>query len=350
MRGKRENRNPESRKNKIKYAAGAGAIAGLLAVAFFVPQLVFEVRDGVDTSGYRFESMQVQDVTLLGTAYETSLYNRLARFAREESQEVRLYVAGQDMEPDQELYTFLLSDEGLYQESVTFWTDTSVIPYFFRSHFEVTAWKQYVIYSDDYANGVDFILWYLELSAPNGAVLKLLMDADDGAVYGLRVSYGELENPSGTEETTWLWDYNELFGGSSLGDIQDRKEFGMLLFYYMGGLKELEDVSSYAAAVYGLESKTIFYDTTGGTEIRTDSNRLSDETQKQWEALRDQIGFVICDGEKQIDVTFPYGEFSENFRMQIESEGYYFKEYGCFYPEVMIGFPAVCELIPEFIQ
>jgi hypothetical protein len=322
----------------------------LLAAAFFVPQLVFQVQDGVDTSGYQFESMQVQDVTWLDNAYETSLYNRLSRLAKEESEGKGLYVAGQDMEADQGLYTFLLSEEGLYQDSITFWTDTDVIPYFFRSQFDITTRRQYVIYSDDYANGVDFILWYLELYAPNGAVLKLLMDADDGAVYGIRVSYGDLEDSFVTDETTRWWDCDELFGGSALGDVQDRKQFGMRLFYYMGGLGELEAVSSYAAEAFGLENTVALYDVKGGAEVRTDSSRVSAEAQRQWDALADQIGVVVSDGERRIDVTFPYGEFSENFRMQIESAGYYFEEYGRSYPELTIGFSSIYERIPEFTE
>ncbi|WP_460602040.1 hypothetical protein, partial [Escherichia coli] len=55
-----------------------------------------------------------------------------------------------------------------------------------ENYYTITQWKQYVIYSDNYAKGVNFILWYIELEDLEGAKLKLLVDAEDNTLYGLK--------------------------------------------------------------------------------------------------------------------------------------------------------------------
>ena len=72
-----------------------------------------------------------------------------------------------------------------------------------ESYYSVVTWKQYVIYSDHFEEGVNFILWYIEMQDEDGGTLKLLTDAEDNTLYGIKTE-GSSEALTATKNT---WKY-----------------------------------------------------------------------------------------------------------------------------------------------
>lgn len=111
----------------------------------------------------------------------------MGNFAEGISAGENYYVAVQELEAGDEINNYLYSESGLYSEMLQAFVDGGLLPYdFWISTAVVRQWKQYVIYSDNYAKGVNFILWYLDVESSGGVTLKLLVDAEDNTIYAVK--------------------------------------------------------------------------------------------------------------------------------------------------------------------
>lgn len=171
------------------YVLGAAGLVLLLLFSFFVPQLIFRLRDSYLCRDFVYEKQEDMDVALLGAAYEPSLGQRLRSFVEGQEKGRNFYVSVQEMEVTQELYQQLRGTTGiLYQQDIlAVMLDTGMVSYTFVSQdtFTINCWKRYVIYSDEYTEGINFIIWYLDLQADDGRRLELLIDAEDATLYAL---------------------------------------------------------------------------------------------------------------------------------------------------------------------
>ena len=169
------------------YVLGAVGLVLLLLFSFFVPQLIFRLRDSYLCRDIVHGEQEDMYVTLLGAAYEPSLGQRLKNFVEGQEKERNFYVSVQEMEVTQELYQQLRGTDGiLYQQYILeVMLDTGMVSYTFVAQDTITVnrWRRYVIYSDEYTEGVNFIIWYLDLQADDGRRLELLIDAEDATVY-----------------------------------------------------------------------------------------------------------------------------------------------------------------------
>lgn len=188
-------------KHTLQYGAGLLTFVLLIVSALWLPQVFFEVSDALRYGEVSLMEQEKPDVLTLTTGYEESLYRRLESFAEGRAGQQQYYINKQPKEVTEDIREFLFESElrfhayGIYQdvivrrflESLGFSPDTFAR----KTGMELYQWNQYVIYSDDYAQGVNFILWCFGLKNPSGDNLTILMDAHDYTVYAVQTTGGE---------------------------------------------------------------------------------------------------------------------------------------------------------------
>lgn len=333
MSGEKNRR--KNRSSKI-YAVGAVVLAALIFAAFFAPQLIFHIQDNLLCRENRFDIQEEQDITLLSTSYETSLYNRLLRFAEDEQTGAQMYVTARELTPNQELEEFLHSDIGLQQDVIWLLADSGMIPYELleENQYRATEWKQYVIYSEDYNRGVNFIIWYVRLESTNGFVYRLLLDAQTGSVYGIQ-----------SDNSAWLAQQGNIkveehitlseFLGISIESETDGMDAWTSLAYYFGGFQEKE---------YFVTEMEERYENLAIDGYLKEP--YLDKTDILWS--KEYVSKRVTDNEVWYSFTFPYGEYSLDFRIRQDSDVFFVEKYYNVVVDMTIGFPDIYELIPEF--
>ena len=213
------------------YVLGAAGLVLLLLFSFFVPQLIFSLRDSYLCRDIVHEEQEGADVTILRAAYEPSLGQRLKNFVEGQERGRNFFVSVQEMEVTEELYQQLRGVNGiLYQQDIlTAMMEIGMVSYIFLNEINVNCWKQYVIYSDEYTEGVNFIIWYLELEADGGRQLELLVDAEDATLYALCTKRNKLV----TAATATRWEINDLIEIVNLGEL-----WYFLNYYYQSISRE----------------------------------------------------------------------------------------------------------------
>lgn len=188
-------------KRTLKYGIGILAFVLLIVSALWLPQVFFEVSDALMYGEVSLMEQEKLDVLTLTTGYEESLFRRLAGFAEGLAGQRQYYVDEQPKEVTEEIREFLYASDlrfyadGIYADVIMGMFTTELLGYtpdtFARkTGLELYQWNQYVIYSDDYAQGVNFILWGFGLKNSLGDNLTILMDAHDYTVYAVQLTCG----------------------------------------------------------------------------------------------------------------------------------------------------------------
>lgn len=359
MSGKRKQRkgtqkSVNKQRNRLIYAVAILTLTAMVGVAFFSPGWVFDFQDNRQCRDVTLEERENVDVAVLSTNYESSFYQRMINFAEGQAEKTDYYVASEELTDYQQLRDFLDSENGLNKESI--WTLVGaglLSEQFFGVEFEITAWKQYVIYSDDYAKGVNFILWYIELESADEDIgtCKLLLEANTGEVYGIQADTGgTLLNYDVEYDKSIIsveYSLEEYLGLTSMDVYSDA---WMTLAYFYSGLTE-SDFFQYYDKFYGAIDGMY-----GGIHIEN-SNQSSYAVVE--EELKAKLGagssrwidflltypdILVQENGNRLECTFPYGEGSLVFRMQIAGS----ISYPWTLHDITIGFPAIYSLIPEF--
>ena len=177
-----------NRRRQVRYyAAIFSVLALLIAAAFFAPQILFQVQDAILCRDTVLTQQESLNVDTLSTTYEKSLEKRMQNFAEGLGEGDTFYTTSQSLALTSEVREYVYSDRGLFSNVVNEFAENGLLPwYIWEGDYTILRWKQYVIYSDDFAKGVNFILWYVEMQDPNGVIVKLLADAEDGTIYAIR--------------------------------------------------------------------------------------------------------------------------------------------------------------------
>lgn len=317
-------RNIRSGKGSSKaYAAACLGVMALLLCAFYLPQLLFQARDNVLCSDTVLSERESVDV-LIGDSYELSLHNRMYNFAEGLAKGVSYYVSEQDMEVDEELYDRL---NGLELDTIEVLMNFHLITPSFTKYFMIRQRKQYVIYSDDYAQGVNFIIWYLELAGPSGERLELLIDAETSTIYGIKAE----KNGLMTQGEIDSWQYY-LYGGSLASYLQN------------SGLEIINQLWFYLAMEFEAISMSEFQ-----TIYAFGQGYLSDYEIESEERFRQMA--VLSEGEwldeNNLVFSLPYEEYLLTLKLQMTLEA---SQSTCLYHDVFYGIESICRMIPEFME
>ncbi len=178
------------------------ALIILLGMALFAPKMVFSLQDTISLQRINLGRGEVWDITSLATKYEMSLGKRLESFAKGLKDSKAYYVTEVETNSKTEALEYL--DEMRSQDVfMTFLQGNSILDYL-SSQKSVDIWKRYVVYDENYENGVAFLLGYITLHDENGRILNILLDTETGTIYYLklesdetalnRIADGEVEN------------------------------------------------------------------------------------------------------------------------------------------------------------
>lgn len=334
-------KKPDPKKNRLKkgrdrrhkafgYTAEAFVIIVVLAAALFVPQIIFQVQDRILCGDITLGQKESMDVEMLGTTYEQSLEKRMQNFAEGLADLESFYVTSQNLTPDETLDSYLYSETGLYHPLITNFVYNNLIPIeIWEDIYTVTQWKQYVIYSDNYAKGVNFILWYIEMQDSDGAKLKLLADAEDGTLYGLKAEdstmYGVNMGYENLREAL-------RYGGAAI------EVWAYYALYYRATIEKKEEFFLWADKI-GMNLNGIEVDGSS-IEEKYNANKMAEVERQIQSMVRYQ-----CETEECARFLLPYGEASLDAVLAIEESE--FTEYYLF-PNITTGIRQIYEMVPEF--
>lgn len=294
------------------------ALIVLVAVAFFAPQVIFQAQDYFLCTNTNLSKREAMDVETLSTTYERSLKQRMQNFADGFGAGENYYVAAQDFEISQELYDFL--SDVMYQDIVLFYVDAGFIPIeFYQSECTVNQWKRYVVYSDDYTKGVNFILWYVEMQDKTGMVMKLLIDGEDGTIYALKTEPNEY---LARKETS----VHEISGAfTNINDIK-------YIVYddYLAGV--WANCAIYYEALFKSEANRYIADALAG-----DENLLWESEWHEYDGAGCALRFFLPYGHINLEFAVDIGEFDLGLKYVIYR-----------YPDFVMGVRQIYEKIPEF--
>lgn len=326
---------------RLKYGAGFFLLFALIASAILLPQAFFEMQDSLLNGKVSLDRKTPPDVLALETGYETSVYRRMANYAEGIDGQRRYYVDEQNRSLPDDAGIFLEeSASELFDGNFVLALFSGALGFHPESFFyegEISLWKQYVVYSDDYAQGVNFVLWCMALEHPAGYRLTLLMDAHDYTVYAVRAT-GREPSPDLTKgavnvatDSSYLMD----------GDVC----WALLNFYY--GVLNRDPLSDYLYAIEALR-KGWAADETSPMEIwnedsnriqlvLSDAGRLADGSDGEEFYARQIDGFAFrlpFAGHKlTFDIFSGWADGDGNSAGQ---------------PEITMGIGEIYELIPEF--
>ena len=317
---------------RVIYAAAVLGVVALLACAFYLPQFLFQIRDNALCSDTVLGERESVDI-LIGDSYELSLYDRMCNFAEGLARGVSYYVSEQDMEVDEELYALLYGNvDRIFQNPLQIMVQAHLVSPSFLYDLTIVQRKQYVIYSDDYTQGVNFIIWYLELAGPNGEKLELLMDAETYTLYGIKSEknglWGHDENIDWREYflTTDLERHIQIVGFSDVRDFW----LTMAINYEAISITQVETI--YYALGMDRVNKAIIVQ--GDDEEQETIRQLAVLSEGEW---RD---------ENELVLSLPYGEYLMDLRIQMLVD--FSQVYR--YHDAYLGFDAICGMIPEFME
>jgi len=321
------------------------AIVLVLVAVSYAPQLIFQVQDRILCGKTELGERESMDVEALSTTYELSLAKRMTNFAEGMASGDKYYVTSKELAVGQALYDYLDSSTGLYKSLLINLVEGALLNDVFLSgiqDLEVSQWKQYVIYSDNYAKGVNFILWYIELNAPDGERLKLLVDAETKTLYALK-----------TEENIHV--------PKNIGRAFRNRESLIAFWCYFATVyeavadtevnvwaerlyEEVERQSDEITDSYGAESYAI------DGYISVPYSKQEAEAALDYVYVKENLGFQS--GVNDFCFTLPFGEEHLDVDILLDEADVYYNYYGSsyyyVYPNITLGVRQIYELIPEF--
>ncbi len=347
------------------YLRLSAVLAAVVMTAFFTPQIIFRIQDSVLYRRTELGQREPMDVEALSGSYETDTHRRMMSFAEGLALGDSFYVTSKNLateENGEELNEYLYS-EVLYQGMGEWMMGQGLLPvdlYTLKYETVVSQWKQYVVYSDNYAKGVNFILWYVELDCVEDITVKLLADAKTGTLYALKVQGCKwAESSDYVQIKCW-----EAFEPERL------MELWLLAAAQFGVLSTDEDLQRLVTQALGTDAVTIWPESEadllqggmwpedGNGQVRWEEayeeiiiNMDAGQREKAYAAITTYIEEKIeADREgRSVRLLLPYEAasleiFMEIGELQTEVDGFSYE-----YPDITIGVRQLYEMIPEFL-
>lgn len=365
MELKRGRKKREYKKNiALGYSLGVLGLLLLISTAFLGPGFVFDMQDKIRCREIVTKSPEEVDITSFNTGYETSMYKRMARFAEGLAGGEEYYVSVQNMEITTEIRDWLgnywYDSVGI---SMLIWS-LGILPEEVLSY-ELIDWKRCVIYGDDFAGGVNFILWYMELGQEGKTVVKLLLDGETGDIYGVKTDFSSYSLVEGSAKYTRLSDAYGVNEAGTEGGLM--WEWCVLFSEYFGGITELDGILKYLGEMgYEFLFNNYYED-----DVQI-NNRGGVQIVEQWEAETEDVLLYRTDTEEydldemksmlqmlywetdpedgNMSFYFPYGENKMELCFRLNGKIRVFNKWGTRYMDVIFGFPEIYERVAAFME
>lgn len=365
---KRESEYGRRRHRILVYSLGTLGLVLLITAAFFGPQIVFAMQDDIRCSAVVSMSPEAVDITSFNTGYETDLYKRLERFAKGLAEGREYYVTVQDMELTTEIADWMVSEQGFYQEGfqVLCWNLRLIPDEVFG--YNLISWKRCVIYGDDFAGGVNFILWYIELGNNDEPAVRLLVDGETGEIYGIRTNFDAYFNAYFPDEggVAQAWD--------TLADFYDIYiyneevwELNVMLGDVYGGLETVDMLNwlvSMGCDFYPVDDGTVYVEIPADSEIlrqergymevnagkQPDYDWMNRYSVEEIQNFMQKLQWRVSEDGKCLDFNFPYNEGSLDFCIRLDGKIRGSKKWEKRFLDMTCGFPEIYERIPVFMD
>lgn len=301
----------------------------LMIIAVLGPQLLFAVQDNHKQGEIFMGERSQLDVTALNVGYPKVLRERLLNFAEGKINGKQYYATITDCTVDAEGYSIL--DNVLNHEWVTFLNDVGILWYDYENiskiGYNIEEWKRYVIYDENFENGVAFMAWYFTVTINDGMTIQLLVDVEDDTLYQLKVTFDDtLREWERYGYTEWEYFYSDMINTFFL----------YWRLYY--------DVNDFGNASYEEYLQNFGYFTDYGEKKKIYSEKENVSIEEVFPVYGD---VMINDDSVYLQQELPYGENSLYWKMKVlraatESESTEGKM------EITMGIEDIVELVPEF--
>lgn len=350
--GNSRNRNRKRRGAPFRYYVLILSVLSLLIVlAFFTPQVIFQVQDAILCKGNVLSQQENVNVESLSTTYEQSLGTRMTNYAEGLAGDDTFYVASQNLSDNDELSNYFYSDSCIHSDYVTGLVNANLLPMdLWEMEYSVSQWKQYVIYSDNFTKGVNFILWYIELQDSADRVIKLLADAEDGTIYAIRTEGNVV--PQEGKDRRMSRDYSYL-DEAGLNDSAVVELWGFYALYYRA--IDEDEIKDFYALVNELGWEGVTLVGIGDAAVNEEEETVAKEREmvikalgidERWQPILEKVKYHM-EGDDGIVFSMPYGDFSLEAVMDVPViEDVPWDMY--IYPNLTIGIRQIYEMIPEF--
>ena len=204
---------------KIYILCGIGMLL-LIILAFFLPQGIWSIQDRYQVNNLEVEERSNIDITQMHSEYEKQMYERMNSLTLQDLGAVTVAAIDYEQTNDTELYSLLeniFTGEWIGRLSeITLGVYSDVLT---AAFFEVEDCKKYIVYGEDYQDGVALMMWYLDIYMEEyDTRVKLLVDSETESIYYIKVvSYeGQQKNNYATNisyQTDWetlFWEIQKL--------------------------------------------------------------------------------------------------------------------------------------------
>ncbi len=343
----------KAKKSKKRTGGYQLCVAGLiLAVltAFFLPQGVFALWDSYRLKHTTLGEQDGGQFTLLNLSYEEDAGQRMSNFARgiASGRSYRTTSTDWNGEADKvsekrdaciyEMLNFMWAEfliDRRYLPGELMWGGSEI----YEEGFEVTDYKRYTIYDEDYEGGIAFSCIYLEIYYNDYLRFQLLSDFEDNTFYYMKLSSYPYTKWNSLQQ--YLRQYDGIWDADGMiyqlasyylpksrlsmdgEDVKETVNEQVELNYYEKGL--VYDASSDSQVV--MKGPSVIYQIYG--------------TMQTMETVKE-------DGGRHFEITaaFPYEEGVLNYEWLMDEK--INEEKGEDRIEFCIGIAEIGDLIPEF--
>lgn len=305
-------------KNGIIYIVMIGL---LVAVAMFLPQIIFSIQDAYEMNHTQVQVRSNLDITQLNLTYEKDLNSRIRNFLylKNKTATVIDYDASENSEV-QELVLSIFHEQWFEPLGYNFQV---IYEYINEIHYEknldsmISDCKKYLIHGADYQDGVALVMWYMDLDlSPLDIRIRLLVDAETNTIYYMRVTSAANQEKE-----------NTAYSGE-----KNQEE----ILYFM--LNVINSCYEFFYSYY--EADDVGFDIEGidVAEYYMDSTNATAKDERVW-----FIDSMIQENQCEVSFYLPYGELATDFLFHAEYNN-------GVYADVTMGLPIIGEMIPEMIQ
>lgn len=307
------------------YAACLTGMIVLMIAALLGPQIAFAVQDHYHVSGTEVKAREKLDVSKLNMTYEKDLYTRMSRFAQGGPYYATLIdseLPGDYSEIRNVIATSLTRSPIWMMVENSMLTD-DILFYDTMSSDNILKWEKYIIFGDDFRNGVSLMVRYIDYRTGDGTEVQLVSDVETDTLYYIKVTVGDSAGET-SQKTDKNWPNRDL-------DVV-MQDFEPFCQYYSQLCVEYYDTEEYrrmqAAAEANVDgfAEIAIYDASGEIPAGETSS------------------LVVDQGDGRFSLKLGYGDEYLDYSFQLTRRG------GNYYPDITAGIVQIGELIPELSQ
>lgn len=178
------------KKNMKTYGICIGGMLLLVAVALLLPQIVFTIQDRHRMISTEVEIRNSLTVSQVNSIYEKQMCNRMSKLAAMDLETANITAIDYDIREEAQIEVLL--ERIFNQEWMEALNDMTL--YSFGEMFEigykdVKKCKKYIVYGNDYQEGVALMMWYFDLYMTEiHTRIRILVDSETDSIYYIKIT------------------------------------------------------------------------------------------------------------------------------------------------------------------